>query len=294
MRGDRRPSVVVVLLNWCAEELTRDCVESLRRTDYRKLSVILVDNGSPDGSGERLRRAFPDLCHIQTGSNLGFTGGNNVAIGRALADGYEYVLLLNNDTTVDADCVTWLVQAAQSEPNVGAVGGKIMYHDEPDRIWFAGGDLSRLRMSGLHRSQGAVDGPGTAETVEEVSFLTGCCMLIPADVLRDVGRFREDLFAYLEDVDLSLRLSSAGYRLLYQPRARIYHRIPRAAGTIAPEKIALRDRNRRRVARAHLNGLERMGFVLFFYPTRLLLAFMYAVRGDHPRAAAVWRGMSER
>lgn len=294
MGDDRKPSVVAILLNWCAEELTRDCVNSLRGSDYPNLAVMLVDNGSPDGSGDRLRLAFSDVCYVQTGSNLGFTGGNNVAIERALGAGYEYVLLVNNDTTVEPDCVTRLVEVAESEPRVGAVGGKIMYHDEPNRIWFAGGDLSRIRMSGSHRAQGKLEVPGRSGPVEEVSFLTGCCMLISAEVLREVGRFRADLFAYLEDVDLSMRLSSAGYRLLYQPTARVYHRIPVTEGPIAPEKIVLRDRNRRRVASERLSGMERMGFTLYFYPTRLLLAFLYAMRGDRLRAAAVWRGMRER
>jgi GT2 family glycosyltransferase len=285
--------IAVVVLNLCNERDTAACVESLKRSDYPACEIILVDNGSPDGSGERLRESFPDLTFIKSAENIGFTGGNNLAIERALADGFEYVLLLNNDATVDADCISQLVGTAESQPRVGAVGAKILYFDAPDRIWFGGGNISRMRVAGLHRREGEFDEHHVAESLEEVSFLTGCCLLIPATVLREVGGLRPDLFAYLEDVEFSMRVSSAGYRLYYQPWARVYHRVPVVPGQPTPKKIVLRDRNRRRVARAQLKGLEKLRFSLFFYPTRVVLGLRYLLKGDRQRGAAIWRGMTE-
>lgn len=287
------PNVAVVLINLCAEDDTAACIRSLQASDYPSLRIILVDNGSPDGSGERLHALFPDVVYMQTGANLGFTGGNNLGLHRALADGCDYVLILNNDTVVDRACVTRLVEAAQADPRAGAVGGKILFHDAPERIWFGGGDFSRIRALGMHRSEGLPD-PNPAEgTVEAVSFLTGCCMLVPASVLREVGVFEEDFFIYVEDVDLSLRIATAGYRLLYNPRARLFHRVPLESGPIPPHKIVLRDRNRRRLARRRYRPADRLRFALFFYPSRVVRAAQYLWQGDHERAGAIWRGMTE-
>jgi GT2 family glycosyltransferase len=280
--------VAVVLLNLCAEEDTAACIRSLRAGDYPALEIVLVDNGSADGSGERLRETFSGITYLQTGENLGFTGGNNCGIERALAEGCDYLLILNNDTVVDPGCVTALVEAARS------VGGKILFYDAPERIWFGGGDFSRTRALGMHRLEGRPDPDPAEQGVREVSFLTGCCMLIPAAVLREVGAFEEDFFIYVEDVDLSLRIAAAGYRLLYQPAARLYHRVPLEEPPIPPHKIVLRDRNRRRLVRRRYGRIDRFRFALFFYPSRMVRAAQYLVRGDRARAGAIWRGMSER
>jgi GT2 family glycosyltransferase len=283
--------VIVVLVNLCREEDTAACIRSLQASECTALEIVLVDNGSPDGSGARLRAAFPEVIHLALPENTGFTGGNNCGIRFALDRGCDYVLLLNNDTVVEPACVSRLVEAMRTNPGAGAVGGKILFHDAPDRIWFAGGDFSPLRAAGLHRFEGAADPDPTGGSVEEVSFLTGCCMLIPAAVLREVGAFQEDLFAYVEDLELSLRLRAAGYRLLYVPAARLLHRVPLDPQPPTPFKIRLRDRNRRRVVRRHYPLAARLRFACFFYPTRLLLGARYALRGDHERAVAIFEGM---
>jgi GT2 family glycosyltransferase len=290
----RAPVVTAIVLNWCGEADTAACLRSLAAGDYPALRVLLVDNGSPDGSGDKLHAAFPETPYLQTGTNLGYTGGNNRGMELALEDGCDYVLVLNNDTVAEPDCVSRLVAAARSRPRVGAVGPKILYADEPDRIWFAGGDLSRTRALGTHRREGERDDDASAYAgPEEVTFLTGCCLLIPADVVREVGGFEEDFFAYAEDVDLSLRLAERGYSLLYEPRARLLHRI---SPTEQPSPFGIRHatRNRRRLARRRFTAAERVRFALFFYPTRLIRAAGYLLSGDRPRARAVWDGAVSR
>ncbi len=263
------------------------------RSDYDNLEVVLVDNGSPDGSGDRLKSAFPDVCFIQTGRNLGYTGGNNRGIEAALRIDPRYVLVLNNDTVVDPGCVSCLVDAAESLPCVGAVGAKILEYQRPDRIWFAGGSLSRVRMIGKHQQAGELDGKAGVAQTREVSFLTGCCLLLPRGVLHEVGSFKEELFMYVEDVELCLRLVAAGYRLYYQPRARLWHRSsPPGESPPAPWQIVLRDRNRSRVARMYLSRVERLAFGFFFVSSRLVRMARYAACWDWDRAGAVWRGLA--
>jgi len=287
------PPVTAVVLNWCGEEVTRECLASLLAADYPALTILLVDNGSPDGSGERLHSAFPGIAYLQTGANLGYTGGNNRGIGWALDRGAEYVLVLNNDAVVEPTAVTRLVEAAGAGAQVGAVAPKILYFAAPDRIWFGGGSVSRVRGLGVHRGRGERDDPTKNETLEGITFVTGCCCLLSADALRGVGAFAEDFFAYVEDVELSLRLARAGYRLVYQPAARVLHRVPLGVESApSPFQIVHRDRNRRRLAHRHFGRLDRIRFAGWFYPTRLVLLAQYAGSGDWPRARAVWRGMT--
>lgn len=286
------PRAVAVVLNWCGEEDTAACIRSLQDSDYRTLEILLVDNGSPDGSGPRLRDRFPELPYLQTGENLGYTGGNNRGIRWALDRGADYVLVLNNDTVVEPDAVTRLVEAAASREGVAAVNPKILYHGAPDRTWFAGGRFSALRGLGLHLGEGEPDNggpppPGPAAT----TFVEGCCLLLAADAVREVGAFAEDFFAYVEDAELSVRLRRAGFQLLYEPRARVYHRKPLDPGPPRPQAIYLRDRNRRRLMRRHFGPLRRAAFWAWYGPTRLIRMAQHLVRGDGERAGAVLRGM---
>ncbi len=282
----------VVVLHWGREDLTQACLRSLLAADYPALGILLVDNGSPDGSGERLRALFPQVSYLQTGSNLGYTGGNNRGIAWALRNGVQYVMVLNNDTVVDTSCVSRLVEAAAAS-GVGGVAPKVLYDATPDRIWFGGGDLSMARGCGVHRRIGEADCPATDGKPEEITFMTGCCCLLSAQALRDVGGFAEDFFAYVEDVELSLRLVRSGYRLLYQPAARVRHRVPWGPASPSPLQIRLRDRNRRRLARRHFAWPDRLRFAAWYYPTRVVRIAQYACRGDWVRARAIWLGMTE-
>lgn len=288
------PGVCAVALNWCAEEETAACLRSLQQSDYPSLRILLVDNGSPDDSGGRLHEAFPEIPYLQNGANLGYAGGNNRAIALALENGADHVLVLNNDTVVERETVSRLVQAVASTDRVGAVGPKILLYDAPDRVWFAGGDFSIARALGRHRLEGRFDANPNGGQIEEVSFLTGCCLLLPAPVIQEVGGFAEEYFAYLEDVDLSLRLRRAGYHLLYQPAARLLHRASLDHRSASAFQIFQRDRNRRRLVKRHYRPADRVRFALFFYPTRLVRAVQYLARGDLERAGAIWRGMTAR
>lgn len=288
------PRVAVVVLNLCQEELTRPCLESLLSAGYPELEVVLVDNGSPDGSGERLRRAFPDVSYVQTGENLGFTGGNNRGFRRALASGADYVLALNNDTVVEPGAVGRLVRTAEEGERVGGVCPTITYHVDPDRIWYGGGAFSRHKGLGVHWDQGRPAALHDDLEPREVTFLTGCALLLPAPVLDECGGFAPEFFIYAEDAELSLRLRRAGYRLIHEPRARIQHKKPLDESMPSPFAIRHRDRNRRRIMRRHFGVPARLGFWAWFWPTRVVRILQYLIRGDLGRARAILRGAFER
>ncbi len=281
-----QPHVVVIVLNWCAESDTAACLESLRASTYQKLTVLLMDNASPDGSGERLHARFPELPYLQTGENLGYAGGNNRGFDWALAHGADYVMVLNDDTVVSADCVERLVAAAAESAAAVAVP-QIFYFDEPEVVWYAGGTLSVGRGMGYHLRENQPR--DRSQERRAITFVCGCCFLIRSDVLRAVGGFEESFFAYVEDLELSLRLQRSGHTAVYDPTAHVLHRIQRGAPE-TPFQLRQRDRNRRAMSRMHYGAWDRLRFSLWFYPTRLIHLARYTALGRWSHARAILSG----
>lgn len=278
--------VTAIVLNWCAETDTAACLESLTASSYGALTVLLVDNGSPDGSGDRLHARFPAIPYLQTGENLGYAAGNNRGIDWALQHGAELVLVLNDDTVIDPDCIARLVRAC-GETGSAVAAPQIVYFDEPSVIWYGGGRFSMGRGMGMHlRENEPVETSGGRQPI---TFACGCCFLIRADVLGAVGGFDESFFAYVEDAELSLRLARAGYTMVYEPAALVRHRIRRDQSETAFQ-IRQRDRNRRRMVRRHYGIWDRLRFAGWFYPTRMIHLANYAMRGRWNMARALLEG----
>lgn len=273
------------------EEVTADCIASLRAQEHDDLRILLVDNASADGAGKRLQARFPDIHYLDAGGNLGYAGGNNRGIAHALGHGADYLFILNNDTVLAPDCVPSLLTAARCD-RVGLVAPKILLFDDPSRIWYAGGDFSMHKAVGKHRRFLEADTNGAACT-ESVSFASGCALLMPATVARDIGGFAEDFFMYCEDVELSLRVRRHGLQIYYHPAARVYHR-DRPGAHPSAFQIRLRDRNRRRLARRHYAFGDRVRFALWFYSTRVIRLAQYVSRADWDRARAIIAGALER
>ena len=219
--------VYVIVLNWNGKEDTLDCLDSLRSTDYDNYQVVLVDNGSEDDSVRAVKENFPEVEVVETGKNLGFAGGNNVGIEYAVKQDADYVFLINNDTTVHPDYLKELVVVAESDAKIGAVGSKIMYHGEPERIWFAGGKINWLKNKGEHIGLDEID-KGQFDEIKEVGYLTGCALLVKREVIEKVGVLEDDYFLYYEDADYSLRIQNAGYKTVYAPKSKIYHKVSRS------------------------------------------------------------------
>ena len=288
------PSVTAIILNWCNQIVTADCIRSLIASDYQALRLLLVDNGSPDNSFEELKGLFPDIEFLQTGKNLGYAGGNNRGINEALVRNPDYLLILNNDTVLEPCTVSKLIDAAEEGgTRIGGVAPKILYYDEPDRIWYAGGEFSPLLGLGLHWREGDLDRSNQAESVCEITFMTGACCLISAEALRELKGFDEDFFSYVEDTDLSIRMTKAGYQMRYQPEARVLHHCPLPGAPPSPFQIRQRDRNRRRIMRKHASLGQRLPFLARFIVTRAILFLRYAFTGDWQRAQAILQGMGK-
>lgn len=218
-----------VVLNWDGREDTLRCLQSLRDT-RGALSVVCVDNGSSDGSQQAIRERFPDVELIEAGANLGYCGGNNLGIRRALELGASWVMLVNNDAAVAADVVEGFEQAARERPRAGILAGKVYFWDRPETIWFAGQRVRELLgYSGRPRGYGRSDGPAYRRLVP-TGRAVGALMAISREAIEAVGLLDEELFAYVEDVDWALRVRAAGFEVVLVPQARAWHRVSASTG----------------------------------------------------------------
>ncbi len=223
------PLVYIVVLSWNGKEDTLECLKSLKEVTYPNHRVLVVDNASTDGTPDALRSAFPSVELIVNKTNLRYAGGNNAGIRHALGKGAEYILLLNNDTTVKPDFLTNLVSAAEGVSGTGMAAPKIYYSGDPNRIWYAGGRISWWQGWISHNGVREID-TGQYDVQVETEYITGCCMLVRRRVIEQVGVFDETYYIYGEDSDWSIRTSRAGYKLLYVPSASIWHKLSVSSG----------------------------------------------------------------
>ena len=245
------PRVTVVVLNWNGREDTLACLRSLRECTYPALDVLVVDNGSEDGSEEAVRAAFPSIEILQTGSNLGFAGGNNAGIERALERGTDHVMLLNNDTEVEPGFVEPMVEAMTADPAVGIVGASIAYAHDPSRLWAFGGGRFDVATGWVRHVQHPVD-PATLGTEgTRHYYITGCTMLLRRSLLETVGCLDTTYFHFCEDVDLCLRAEAAGYRVTVAPDARLLHKVSATTRVASPTFLYYNLRSRLTLVRRH-------------------------------------------
>lgn len=230
--------VAIIILNWNGWSDTMECLTSLNRLDYANFEIILIDNGSrerpPLVNAQFLKLSIHQIFNEQ---NLGFAAGNNQGIGLALERGAEYVLFLNNDTTVEPDFLKKLVAAAEADEKFGILGPVMHYYDQPEEIWFAGGRLNKFKTRGSHYFA------LPPEKLKKVDYITGCCLLISREVIEKIGLLNENYFLYYEDADWCQRARQAGYFCGLVKEAKIYHKQSRSAGEFSYPYIYYHSRN---------------------------------------------------
>src|SRR5438093_7466795 len=217
-------AVTIIVLNWNRRDDTLACLDSLAEASLGGASVMVVDNGSRDGSVEAIRERHAAVRVLALPENRGYAGGNNAGIRAALDAGAEGVLLLNNDTRVAPDFLTALLDVMNVDPRRAAVASAVHRLDRPDMLDFAWSEVRfGQRFSVQLRGVNALPSEGF-ERCQEVEVTIGCSLLLRSEALRKVGLLDERYFAYHEDVDWCLRARRAGYQVYYQPWSRVYHR----------------------------------------------------------------------
>jgi len=208
--------VAVLLVNYNGERYISQCVESIRAQSYKNFDIILVDNHSTDKSIDIIMNQYHDVKLIRRYKNEGFAFGNNVGIRYAIQNGYDYILLLNVDTEVDKKLIEVLLKYASNDTAVIP----IIYSDRThNNVCYAGGYLDLIT--------GLADGAYLrhANKISDVTFMSGCCMLIHKNIWHKIGDFDEKYFLYYEDVDLCLRMTNHHVKMLYVPETWVYHKV---------------------------------------------------------------------
>ena len=227
----------IIILNWNGKDYLLNCLKSVSQliTENCKLETVVIDNASTDGSDQMVKEKCPDITLLKNKKNLGFTGGNNMGIKYALKNGADYVMFLNSDTLVDKDLAVQLIEAAESDPEIGIVGPKIYfapgreYHRDRYKtseqgmvFWYTGGLIDWDNILLAHRGVDEVD-RGQYDKQEETDFVSGCCMLVKRGVFEKINLLDDKYYLYLEDADFCKRAKLAGYKVIYSPTGRLWH-----------------------------------------------------------------------
>lgn len=237
------PRVAIVILTYNSEQVIKACLESVSQIEYPHCEVFVVDNNSRDGTKAVVGKFGGQICLIENEENLGFSGGNNIGIRKALAGDFEYFLLLNPDTEVTPNFLRPLLEVGEKDRQVGIVTPKVLYPGGEGRILFAGGVIDWQMAKNYHRGQGEID-CGQYDEVEETDFASGASLLIKKEVMEKIGLLDEKYFLYYEDADWCLRVKRAGYKIIYQPQAVIYHQESTATKKGSPNYYYYFTRNR--------------------------------------------------
>ena len=232
--------IAIVVLNYNGKENTLVCINSIKKLNKSnyKVELIVVDNASNDGSREALSK-IKDITLVKNDKNLGYSGGNNIGIKHALSLGSEYILILNNDTIVEKSLIINLINSAKKgdivSPKIYFAKGfefhKNRYKKEDlgKVIWYAGGKIDWQNVIGIHIGVDEVD-HGQFSKRLEINLATGACILIRRQVFKKIGFFDEKYFLYLEDMDFCVRAKRAGFKIIFEPKAILWHKNASSGG----------------------------------------------------------------
>ncbi len=231
------PHIKILILNWNGKRLLKPCLDSVTAIDYHNYSVMVIDNGSLDGSLDMVKRNYPTVECMALEQNYGFAGGYNRCFSRLTENTSEYLLLLNNDTEVDSNILNGFIQAIEKFGDNQIYGGKIYYQGNPKKIWYAGGKVNIKWGHISHRGLRKTDAEQFSIPCK-TDYITGCCLFTSIDVINKLNGFDERFNMYGEDVDLCLRAKDKDIFCYYWPDAKLWHQVSASInGTFSIEKL---------------------------------------------------------
>lgn len=255
-----KPLVTIITVNFDHPEITCALLESLRHITYPNIEIIVVDNASPKDDPSIIKQTFPEIKFIQSKTNLGFAGGNNLAIREAKG---KYCLFINNDTEVEPGFLEPLVDKLENNLHIGAVSPKLKFYFQPDIIQFAGqAPMNPYTVRSYGYGYGAKD-TGQFEKDTPTFFVHGAAMMMPLEVIRKVGMMADVYFLYYEELDWGARIRAAGYELWYVHNSTVMHKESISTGRLTPFKTYYMNRARILYLRRNVTGLTFLIAFLF-------------------------------
>jgi hypothetical protein len=269
------PKASIIILNWNGLEDTIECLESLKKITYPNYEVIVVDNGSTGNDTQVIKEKFGDYIYlIQNDKNYGYTGGNNIGIRYALANYQpDYFLILNNDTVVAPDFLTELVRVSETDADIGIAGPKIYYHHFPGRIQSVGALVNMQKGRASLIGCNEID-TGQYDTEQDVDYVEGCCLLVKRELIHKVGLLDESYFCYWDEADYCIRAKKAGYKIVYAPMAKVWHK-GGISGKISTLRCYYMARNNFKFVRRHGTRWQYCSFLIWFFGYYFWLATVY-------------------
>ena len=284
-----RPLVSIISINYNEKEATMDLLSSIRELNYEPVEVIIIDNASRIDPTEDITTNFPEVKLIKSDENLGFAGGNNLGIEQAKG---EYLLFVNNDAVLSPDAIEPLLKTFEEFPDAGAVSPKFHYYNQPNIIEYAGySPISSI--TGRNITIGANEEDNGQYNQEGVTHYThGGGMMVPKKVVDEVGVMPEEYFLYYEEFDWCERMKDAGYKIYYQPKALVRHKVSVSVGKNSTVKTYYLNRNRIYFMRRNKSMASYLIFMVFLLlftipKNTLLLTF----KREWKNLSAFWKAV---
>ncbi len=289
---NKLPAVQIVIANWNDEQTTAKCLEHIQNLDYSNCYVTVVDSGSSDGSGKRIKEYFPWVNLIQLDNNQGHTHAANIGAKLTAKEESQYILFLDNDAYLEPSCLTLLIQSIEANPKYGMACPLIFSENKSGTIWYGGGRIT-IFGNAYHENMGKIAGTDMIQT-KIVEYATSCVLLVRRHIFNQVGGFDEKLFNYSEDLDLSWKVRLLGYDLIYVPTAKAVHgesrNVIKVAGKVFRDYYTMR--NRLYMIRKYGNIFQKSVGVLFsilWYAGAF--GAIHLLRGEWKRTQSLLRGV---
>lgn len=219
--------VGIVIVNYNGAKFQNDCIRTILEMDYKNIEIILVDNNSSDNSVELTMNQYGEyITLLKQDDNYGIAKGNNIGIQYCIDNSIDYTLLMNNDVELDKRLLTLLMEQVNENT---VVVPKIYFYEPNDMLWFAGGNMNWNRRMAEHYGLHEYESEQYNE-IKEITYSPTCCMLIPTSLFKKIGLMDETVFMYWDDTDLCARMIDAGYKIIYEPNAIMWHKVSSSSG----------------------------------------------------------------
>jgi GT2 family glycosyltransferase len=271
------PKVIIIILNWNGEKNTIECLNSINQIIYPNYDVIIIDSNSTDNSIEKIKSNFLNVNIIKNRKNLGFSGGFNVGIKKAIDNKADYIVCLNNDVIVDKNFIMELIKIGEIRSDIGGLYPMEYNYDQPNKINAAGGGTIKFILDSPI-GHGEID-KGQYNQLRQVGRLCGAAIVLKKNVFLNIGLFDPDYFYGFEDTDISLRVIKAEYKIIFVPKSKIWHKISASSGgELNPYKSYYSIRNRFLFAKRNLTNKNKISYITYFFFYEVWFAIIYFLR----------------
>ena len=283
------PLISIITVNYNHSDVTCDLIESLNKISYPNIEIIVIDNCSPDDDPTIIKHKYPNIILVENPINYGFAAGNNYGLMRARG---KYIMLLNNDTVVTENFIEPLLEKFESDSDIGAISPKIKYFHTPDTIQYAGyTPIDPRTMRNFSIGFNEVD-KGQHDDDRETAYTHGAAMMVPMEVVKEIGMMSYIFFLYYEEADWCARIKNAGYKMFYVHNSLIYHKESISTGKLSAMKIYYQNRNRLVFMRRNIKGKDFYIGILY----QLLIAipknaFKFLIKGKIKLFYAYYRAI---